>query len=304
MPSNRGRQLRNSPQLFAMNVFKGVSSPIKHPAVNGLSTAMETGNGQLAVSQGEGSDFRGQGCVVQREERSYNPQENELPSDSSVETKKQRAHRKSRRRPPYSYIALIAMAIENSSERRLTLDGICKFIRERFTFYGDTYPSWKICIRNNLSLNDCFIKTGIKSEEPLKGNYWTLDPESYNMFENGSFLRRKTRFKRQQPTRKLEAKPFPCVVDGERHAFSTRMDLRNRFSAASSLVPPHVGFSSLEPPKLSGISPFGLPFHYYASPSSADSLFVHSQLPPFLPYYHNINCSQCNSRTFHQYLRL
>ncbi len=32
---------------------------------------------------------------------------------------------------------------------------------------------------------------------PGKGNYWTLDPNSSDMFENGSFLRRRKRFKRQ-----------------------------------------------------------------------------------------------------------
>ena len=32
-----------------------------------------------------------------------------------------------------------------------------------------------------------------------KGNYWTLDPASEDMFDNGSFLRRRKRFKRQCP---------------------------------------------------------------------------------------------------------
>ena len=34
---------------------------------------------------------------------------------------------------------------------------------------------------------------------PGKGNYWTLDPESEDMFDNGSFLRRRKRFKRSFP---------------------------------------------------------------------------------------------------------
>lgn len=68
------------------------------------------------------------------------------------------------------------------------MDGICKFIRDRFFFYCDIYLLWKICICNNFLLNDCFIKIGIKFDELLKGNYWILDLESYNMFENGSFL--------------------------------------------------------------------------------------------------------------------
>ena len=32
----------------------------------------------------------------------------------------------------------------------------------------------------------------------FKGNYWTLDPMAEDMFDNGSFLRRRKRYKRQQ----------------------------------------------------------------------------------------------------------
>lgn len=287
-----------------MESFRGFpQSGVLH---TGVSTAVETDKGQLLAARAQEVDDNARsGSNLDRDMSDHNPQDNELPNDSNIDNKKTRTHRKSRRRPPYSYIALIAMAIQNSSEKRLTLDGICKFIRDRFPFYRDTYPSWKICIRNNLSLNDCFIKTGIKSDEPLKGNYWTLDPESYNMFENGSFLRRKTRFKRQDPNR-IEAKSLSVVETG-RHAFTSPLELHNRFSA-SSLIP-QLGFSPLEPPKVPGITPFGLPLQYYNPTSqSTDSLFVPSQLP-FLPYYQHLNCTQCNlcesSKHFHHpYLRL
>ena len=99
-------------------------------------------------------------------------------------------------KPPYSYIALIAMAILNSSDKKLTLSGICDFIIRRFKYYRDRFPDWQNSIRHNLSLNDCFVKIPREPENPGKGNYWTLDPNSEGMFDNGSYLRRRKRFKR------------------------------------------------------------------------------------------------------------
>ena len=46
------------------------------------------------------------------------------------------------------------------------------------------------------SLNDCFIKVPREPGNPGKGNYWTIDPAAETMFDNGSFLRRRKRFKR------------------------------------------------------------------------------------------------------------
>ncbi|XP_056296066.1 forkhead box protein B1-like [Pseudoliparis swirei] len=98
-------------------------------------------------------------------------------------------------KPPYSYISLTAMAIQSCPEKMLPLSDIYKFIMDRFPYYRENTQRWQNSLRHNLSFNDCFIKIPRRPDQPGKGSFWALHPSCGDMFENGSFLRRRKRFK-------------------------------------------------------------------------------------------------------------
>ncbi len=94
-------------------------------------------------------------------------------------------------KPHHSYIALIAMAILNSPEKRLLLCDIYQYIQTNFPYYRNNDRSWRNSIRHNLSLNECFIKCGRSGDG--RGNFWGIHPANMEDFARGDYRRRRAR---------------------------------------------------------------------------------------------------------------
>ncbi|CAF1084605.1 unnamed protein product [Adineta ricciae] len=77
-----------------------------------------------------------------------------------------------------SYAELIAKAIENSCQQRLTLSQIYSWMILYVPYFRDkadkkSSTGWKNSIRHNLSLHNCFVR--IPNEIAGKSSWWTID---------------------------------------------------------------------------------------------------------------------------------
>ena len=179
-------------------------------------------------------------------------------------------------KPPFSYIALTAMAIQHSPAKMLPLSDIYKFITDNFPFYRKNTQKWQNSLRHNLSFNDCFIKITRPNDLPGKGCLWALHPNCNNMFENGSLLRRRKRFKQNETS--PDSKDLVCPV------------LRKKlFTGARKGVPRALTFSIDNIIKQECEEPANWPISvndlYVFTPwTMSSAAFVHDQSQPMMTY--------------------
>ncbi|KAG7171930.1 forkhead box protein J2-like [Homarus americanus] len=92
-------------------------------------------------------------------------------------------------KPQHSYIGLIAMAILSSPDKKLILSDIYQYILDHYPYFRSRGTGWRNSIRHNLSLNDCFMKSGRSANG--KGHYWAIHPANIDDFRRGDFRRRR-----------------------------------------------------------------------------------------------------------------
>ncbi|GAB0095349.1 forkhead box protein L2 [Sergentomyia squamirostris] len=123
------------------------------------------------------------------------PSDEGLTSVSSATTSTTTATKTDRSqytKPPYSYVALIAQAIQNSPDKRATLSDIYKYISNTYPFFKENNKKgWQNSIRHNLSLQDCFVRTQKEGGGEKKGGWWTMTISCEELFEKGNFRRRR-----------------------------------------------------------------------------------------------------------------
>ena len=103
-------------------------------------------------------------------------------------------------KPEESYVAMIAKAILSSPENRMMLSDIYDHLSKTSTYCATTKAPWRNAVRHNLSVNECFIKSGAVTNGK-RGYYWAIHPACADEFRRGRFNRTEAKRRIQQAQR-------------------------------------------------------------------------------------------------------
>lgn len=172
-------------------------------------------------------------------------------------------------KPQHSYIAMISMAVLSKPDKKILLNDIYQYIMDNFPYYNNKEKAWRNSIRHNLSLNECFIKSG--RSDNGKGNYWSIHPACIDDFAKGDFRRRQAR----RRARKSSVKSFAGSLDNS-----------NRFN---------LGYVPMTPSQV-GFHPYSINSHamqmsqnnpYQLLQTAGTTITARKSLPPALKHYSN-----------------
>ncbi|CAF3704485.1 unnamed protein product [Rotaria socialis] len=163
------------------------SSPIKNTPLTTMSGGDDSNESHPTGTEEDNED----------DDDDMNLKTPEKEESNSTSTNAPRKSNRRAEKPPYSYIALIVMAINSTPTKKMTLSEIYAFLQQSFAFFRSTYMGWKNSVRHNLSLNECFIKLPKAMGRAGKGHYWTIAPDSDCMFDDNCMRRRPRGFRRK-----------------------------------------------------------------------------------------------------------
>ncbi|CAF0753724.1 unnamed protein product [Adineta steineri] len=201
--------------------------------------------------------------------------EKEEPNNPSNNNAPRKSNRRAEK-PPYSYIALIVMAINSTPTKKMTLSEIYAFLQQSFPFFRSTYMGWKNSVRHNLSLNECFIKLPKAMGRAGKGHYWTIAPDSDCMFDDNCMRRRPRGFRRKLGKQSA----YPNLLGQMDTTVSTNSNGTATSSTSSAMDPSAVSSynpnpSSSSPSTSTGVGPTNyFDLSNYAASSSSTTAAV------------------------------